>query len=48
MRYYAHYDENGRLINIGVVSAAGVVHGEITENEYLTLLSEISAAVKME
>lgn len=37
MRYYAHYDENGKLIAIGT-NCGGV---EVTETEYNELLSII-------
>lgn len=43
MRYYAQYDENGKLIAIGTGSA-GI---EITEAEYNTLLAEIRAKAEL-
>lgn len=38
MRYYAQYNDSGKLIAIGTGSSGGT---EITEAEYNTLLSEI-------
>ena len=43
IRYFAYYDENGILINIGTVNTFGEVHGEITAEEYEMLLAEIKA-----
>lgn len=43
MRYFAYYDENGVLVNIGTVNSSGEVHGEITAEEYERLKAEIEA-----
>lgn len=43
MRYYAQYNENGKLLAIG----AGYGGVEITEEEYNTLLSEIRAKAEL-
>ena len=43
MRYYAQYNDNGKLIAIGT-GAGGV---EITESEYNALLSEIREKVDL-
>lgn len=42
-RYFAHYDENGVLVNVGTINTSGEVHGEITAEEYQLLLAEIKA-----
>lgn len=43
VRYFAYYDENGVLVNIGTVNTSGEVHGEITAEEYKRLKAEIEA-----
>lgn len=43
IRYFAYYDENGVLVNIGTVNTSGDVHGEITAEEYEALHAEIEA-----
>lgn len=43
MRYFAHYDESGVLVNIGTVNTSGEVFGEITIEEYERLKAEIEA-----
>lgn len=43
IRYFAYYDENGALVNIGTVNTSGEVHGEITAEEYERLKTEIEA-----
>lgn len=43
IRYFAHYDENGVLVNIGTVNTSCEVHGEITVEEYERLKAEIEA-----
>lgn len=48
IRYFAYYDENGVLINIGTVYTSLEVHGEITVEEYERLKSEIEANAPVE
>lgn len=43
IRYFAYYDENDVLVNIGTVNTSGEVHGEITAEEYEALRAEIEA-----
>lgn len=43
IRYFAYYDENSVLVNIGTVETSGEVHGEITLEEYERLKAEIEA-----
>lgn len=43
IRYFAYYDENGVLMNIGTVNTSGEVFGEITIEEYERLKAEIEA-----
>jgi hypothetical protein len=43
IRYFAYYDENGELLNIGTVYTSGEVNGEITAEEYERLKAEIEA-----
>lgn len=43
VRYFAYYDEDGVLVNIGTVNTSDEVHGEITAEEYERLRAEIEA-----
>lgn len=43
IRYFAYYDENGVLVNIGTVNTSGEVNGEISAEEYEALRAEIEA-----
>ena len=43
VKYFAYYDENGVLVNIGTVNTSGEVFGEITAEEYERLKAEIDA-----
>lgn len=47
-RYFAYYDENGVLINIGTVDTSCEVYGEITAEEYEQLFAEIKANAPVE
>lgn len=44
IRYFAYYDENDVLVNIGTVNTSGEVRGEITAEEYEALRAEIEAS----
>ena len=43
MRYYAKYDENDKLLGIGIGNGGGI---EITEEEYNALLDDIQRRVE--
>ena len=43
MRYYAKYDENSKLLGIGICHGGGI---EITEEEYNVLLCDIQRRVE--
>lgn len=46
MKYYASYDDTGKLLAIGSTSASGSIPGEITGEEYAALLEAIQAVAE--